>query len=136
MSRIYTHLADTDRVILELNDLVPKEKQNGKFTSVTCPRCGTVNPFGSKDCSKCFLSLESQEAKEEVSLRRKIKSMEKYQEFWKEELEKILPEFWDMKQRLDRIDQEQSDLEIKGHWTKEAYEYFVEQEKLKQKLVS
>ncbi len=136
MARIYTHLADTDRVILELNDLVPKEKQNGKFTSVTCPRCGTVNPFGSEDCSKCFLSLESQEAKEEVSLRRKIKVLEKYQNMWREELEKIMPEFWDMKQRLDRIDEQQSDLEIKERWREESNKHYIEQEKLHKKLSS
>ena len=93
MARIYTHLADTDRVILELNDLVPKEKQNGKFTSVTCPRCGTVNPFGSKDCSKCFLSLESQEAKEEVTLRQKIKAMDTYgaESEWSDPLSVTMP---------------------------------------------
>ena len=52
----------------------------------------------------------------------------------KEELEKILPEFWEMKQRLDRIDQEQSDIEIKEQWTKEAYEHFAEQERLYPKV--
>ena len=129
MARIYTHLADTDRVILELNDLVTKEKQNGKFTSVICPRCGMVNPFGSKDCSKCFLSLDNQEAKEEVSLKRKIQVMEKYQEF----LER---EFFMMKYRLDRIDQEQDDIIIKERWIKESNEHYAKQERLNQKLTT
>ena len=136
MARIYTHLTDTDRVILELNGLVKREKEKGKFVSVICPRCGTNNSFGAKECSKCFLSLNNEEAKEEVSLRRKLKVMEKHQDFWMKEWERIMPEFWDMKHRLDRIDQEQSDIELKEQWTKEANKHFAEQEKLHQKLES
>ena len=127
MARIYTHLADTDRIILELNGLVKKEKEKGKFVSVICPRCGTNNSFGAKECSKCFLRLHNKEAEEEVSLRRKLKVMEKHQDFWQKELEKIMPEFWEMKQKLDRIDQGQSDLEIKERWTKEANEHWAKQ---------
>jgi ribosomal protein L40E len=59
MARIYTHLVDTDRVILEMNGLVKKEKdQNGQFTFVICPRCDTRNPHGAKICSKCYLGLD------------------------------------------------------------------------------
>jgi len=72
MARTYIHLADTDRIILEMNGLIPKEKKNGKFVSVTCIRCNKVNPFGSENCLSCGLSLVSQEAQEEVSLRKKI----------------------------------------------------------------
>ncbi len=55
---------------------------------------------------------------------------------WREELEKIMPEFWDMKQRLDRIDEQQSDLEIKERWREESNKHYIEQEKLHKKLSS
>ena len=59
MARIYTHLVDTDRTILEMNGLVKKEKdKNGQFTFVVCPRCETKNPFGAKICSKCFMGMD------------------------------------------------------------------------------
>lgn len=54
--RIYTHLQDTDRAILELNGLIRKEKgKDGKFSNIVCPRCNTNNPYGSEICAKCNL---------------------------------------------------------------------------------
>jgi len=57
--RVYTHLQDTDRAILELNGLVQKSKdKEGKFKAVECPRCKTSNPYGSKFCSQCSMGLD------------------------------------------------------------------------------
>jgi len=57
--RIYTHLQDTDRAVLELNGLVEKDKdQNGQFKNVVCPRCKTSNPYGSKICNSCSMGLD------------------------------------------------------------------------------
>lgn len=59
MARTYTHIVDTDRIILEMNGLIPKEKDhNGKFTFTICPRCGTKNPYGSDLCNRCYLGLD------------------------------------------------------------------------------
>ena len=59
MARIYTHLVDTERTILELNGLVKKEKdRNGKFNAVICPRCETRNPYGAKVCATCVMGLD------------------------------------------------------------------------------
>jgi len=59
--RVYTHLQDTDRAILELNGLIKKEKdKDGKYVSIICPRCGTNNPYGSGHCSKCALPLDDE----------------------------------------------------------------------------
>ncbi|UCD13757.1 MAG: tyrosine-type recombinase/integrase, partial [Thermoplasmatales archaeon] len=59
MARIYTHLADTDRIVLQMNGLVKEEKdRNGQFKYIVCPRCETKNPYGAKICSKCFLVLD------------------------------------------------------------------------------
>ena len=55
--------------------------------------------------------------------------MEKYQEF----LER---EFFMMKYRLDRIDQEQDDIIIKERWIKESNEHYAKQERLNQKLTT
>lgn len=57
--RVYTHLQDTDKAILELNGLVKKEKdKEGKFNNIICPRCNNNNSYGSKLCSKCSLGLD------------------------------------------------------------------------------
>ena len=59
MARIYTHLVDTDRTILEINGLIKKEKdENGQFNAVICPRCETKNPYGAKICAKCVMPLD------------------------------------------------------------------------------
>ena len=59
MVRIYTHLVDTDNVILELNGIIKKEKdRDGKFTYSVCPRCTTKNPWGAKTCHNCSLGLD------------------------------------------------------------------------------
>jgi site-specific recombinase XerD len=59
MSRIYTHLADTDKTILEMNGLIEKEKdRSGKFTQAVCPRCKTKNSYGAQFCSGCSLGLD------------------------------------------------------------------------------
>lgn len=59
MSRIYTHIEDTNRIILELNGLIKKEKdKRGRVLSVICPRCTTKNPFKSRYCSQCMLPLD------------------------------------------------------------------------------
>ena len=59
MSRVYTHIQDTDRLILEMNGLVKKEKsERGHFKEIVCPRCNTKNPYGSKFCSGCSLGLD------------------------------------------------------------------------------
>lgn len=59
MARIYTHLADTDKIILEMNGLVKKEKDgNGNFSFVICPRCNTKNSYGSKFCGQCSMGLD------------------------------------------------------------------------------
>lgn len=55
---------------------------------------------------------------------KKLKNMERLQRIYKKELD-------EMKHRLDKIDQGQSDLEIKEQWTKKAYKHFVEQERIK-----
>lgn len=66
--RIYTHLQDTDRAILELNGLMEKQKdKEGKFKNIICPRCKTSNPYGTEICNKCNLGLD-------------LKSIEKYTE--------------------------------------------------------
>ena len=41
------------------------------------------------------------------------------------------PQVLEMKQKLDKIDQEQSDVEIKERWTREANEHFAKQDKLR-----
>lgn len=57
--RVYTHLQDTNRVVLEMNGLIEKDKdKNGKYSTIICPRCGNNNPFGSNHCSKCSLPLD------------------------------------------------------------------------------
>jgi len=78
MARIYTHLADTDRIILEMNGLVKKEKdKNGQFKEVICPRCNTKNPFGAKFCSQCSLGLDLKSIEDfEKSSRQTIKTIE------------------------------------------------------------
>ena len=59
MARIYTHLEDTDRIVLEMNGLVKKEKgERGQFKDVVCPRCSTKNPYGSKFCAQCSMGLD------------------------------------------------------------------------------
>ena len=59
--RVYTHLQDTDRIILELNGLIEKDKdKDGSYSSVICPRCGNNNPFGSRKCSNCSLPLDDE----------------------------------------------------------------------------
>jgi site-specific recombinase XerD len=66
--RVYTHIQDTNRAILELNGLIEKDKdKDGKFKNVICPRCKTSNPFGTEVCIKCSLGLD-------------IKNVEKYEE--------------------------------------------------------
>lgn len=133
MARIYTHMVDTDRIILEMNGLIPKEKdRKGKFTFIICPRCGTKNPYGSDLCSRCYLGLDAITIKEYDD---KGKSIFKEFKQFKEMVENmIMPEFWEMKQKLDRIDQEQSDIEIKEQWVKKANEHFAEQERLYPKV--
>ncbi len=65
MSKIYTHLADTDNIILEMNGLVEKTKdRNGQFNQVICPRCETKNPYGTVICSKCMMTLDSKSIEE------------------------------------------------------------------------
>ena len=67
-SRLYTHLQDTDRAILELNGLVEKQKdKDGKFKNIICPRCKTSNPYGSEVCDKCRAGLD-------------LKSIQKYED--------------------------------------------------------
>jgi len=57
--RVYTHLHDTDRAVLELNGLVNKTKDhNGQFKNIICPRCKTSNPYGSKICNNCSMGLD------------------------------------------------------------------------------
>jgi site-specific recombinase XerD/ribosomal protein L40E len=59
MARIYTHLVDTDRIVLQMNGLIKEEKdRNGQFKYIVCPRCDAKNPYGAKICSKCFLGLD------------------------------------------------------------------------------
>ncbi len=59
MARIYTHIEDTNRIILELNGLVKKDKdKTGKFSEVICPRCSTKNAYGSKFCGQCSMGLD------------------------------------------------------------------------------
>ena len=58
MARIYTHIEDTNRVILELNGLVKKDKDKKGFQYSICPRCNIKNPFGSKFCSQCSMGLD------------------------------------------------------------------------------
>lgn len=59
MSRIYTHLVDTDKTILEMNGLIEKGKdRSGKFTQVVCPRCKKNNSYGAQFCSGCSLGLD------------------------------------------------------------------------------
>lgn len=77
MSRIYTHIQDTDRLILEINGLVKKEKGGrGQFKDVICPRCNTKNPYGSKFCAQCSMGLD-------------LKSIEGYDKTSKEAMKKI-----------------------------------------------
>lgn len=77
MSRIYTHIQDTDRLILEINGLVKKEKgERGQFKDVVCPRCSTKNPYGSKFCAQCSMGLD-------------LKSIEGYDKTSKEAIKKI-----------------------------------------------
>lgn len=59
--RVYTHLQDTNRAILELNGLIEKNKDsNGQYTSIICPRCGFTNPYGVDHCGKCTLPLSDE----------------------------------------------------------------------------
>lgn len=58
MARVYTHIQDTDRIILELNGLIEKTKDHdGRFETTVCPRCQTKNPYGSDYCANCNMGL-------------------------------------------------------------------------------
>jgi len=86
--RIYTHLQDTDRAILELNGLVEKTKgDDGKFINVLCPRCKTSNPYGSKICNTCSMGLDMKDIEK---YEEKDELMKKYLD--PEELDKMLGE--------------------------------------------
>lgn len=92
--RIYTHLQDTDRAILELNGLIEKEKdKEGKFKNIICPRCKTSNPYGSEKCNKCSLgfdikSIEKYEKKDE--LMNKLLNPEEFDDLLANKIIKIL----------------------------------------------
>lgn len=86
--RVYTHLQDTDRAILELNGLIEKEKdKDGRYTSIICPRCNVNNPFGSKHCSQCALPLDDEtilnydQKKELVSLLPKFQTKQELEDY-------------------------------------------------------
>jgi len=82
--RVYTHLQDTDRAILELNGLVEKDKnKDGRFKNIICPRCKFSNPYGSEICKNCSMGLD-------------IKSIEKY-----EDKQRLINKFLDPEE-LDR----------------------------------
>jgi site-specific recombinase XerD len=106
MSRIYTHLKDTDKTILEMNGLIIKTKdRSGKFNQVICPRCDTKNPYGAKVCSKCFLGFDA----------RAVEEFEKQNQKYKEEISTLKDQ---MKQLQDYIyrftDKIETDIEMKS----------------------
>lgn len=94
--RVYTHLADTDRAILELNGLVEKDKdKNGKFKNIICPRCNTNNAYGSEICSSCNLGLDLysiEKYEERDKLIRKITTPEELDDFLGNKLMQLLEE--------------------------------------------
>lgn len=58
----YVHLSgrDMDSAVLKMHGLVNEEEKQNKFTTITCPRCKTINDPSAKFCSQCSLGLDLQ----------------------------------------------------------------------------
>lgn len=77
MARIYTHIEDTNRVILELNGLVRKDTDEQGRKARVCPRCNTKNPGSAKYCIQCSLGLDLKSIEDfEKSSKRAISTIE------------------------------------------------------------
>ena len=77
MARIYTHIEDTNRVILELNGLVRKDSDEQGRKVRLCPRCNTKNPGSAKYCIQCSLGLDLKSIEDfEKSSKRAIRTIE------------------------------------------------------------
>ncbi|MCX6665121.1 MAG: tyrosine-type recombinase/integrase [Euryarchaeota archaeon] len=71
MSAVYTHIADTNKIILEMNGLLEKKKgETGGFREIVCPRCNTKNSHGDKYCSQCSLGLDARDIMEYTNIKK------------------------------------------------------------------
>jgi len=77
MASTYVHLAgrDLDEAILRHYGLVKNKKEEEKIKPKTCPRCGTINTFEAKFCSRCGLVLDVKAA---IDLEEKKKKVKEY----------------------------------------------------------
>jgi len=77
MARIYTHIEDTNRIILKLNRFVKKDVDEiGKKVKI-CPCCNINNPGYAKFCIQCSMGLDIKSVEEfERSKKRTLKTID------------------------------------------------------------
>jgi len=100
MTRIYVHLSgrDINNAVLSLYGIEEKQEKNTPMLQPkTCPRCGTLNAFEAKFCSKCGLVLDVKTA---YSLEEKQRKITKAEPILARIVKKILEEDPEAKEKF------------------------------------